>query len=292
MFLKSHVTKEEVLAVLNSQPPSVAEHRAFLARYVAAAPPDALSGSAGWQLPQEISKREAQAMGRRIVSKQLRNFVDQWLSTGMGEGGTEYPGRRDFRAKLGPRTAITRYLRETEPRTSVLLGERGFEIAVTVDAFTWDKPWAGNFFQAQEIAAIRLWVGIVASDWALQLCRCRYSHCGQYFIAKKNLRTSYRRGTFCDTKHARAAAAALCTEEARLAGFRSLIKAAGRFLIEWRAGPSWPLDPMVKRQLAERLSVEIARQRLHRYREEVKLNWVTRNQAVIEQSRITLLAPS
>jgi hypothetical protein len=143
-----------------------------------------------------------------------------------------------------------------------------------------------NFFQAQECSALRLFVGMLASDWKERICKCRDTRCGQYFLHPKP-RQRYHGGTFCCRSHAKRTAAAKCMWATRNEGREELMEEAGRILSEIGGGPNWVANAQVKSKVAQKLCMIIARRRgLKRYHDEVKVNWVSLHRTVIEQKRL------
>lgn len=73
----------------------------------------------------------------------------------------------------------------------------------------------------------------------------------------------------------------------RFEGLEALLDAAALLLYNWRK-PNWQGDKSLKCELAAELRSVISKRKLHGYREEVKVNWVTLHQAVIERRRADL----
>ncbi len=240
-----------------------------------------------WRLPDKVSRQESVSMRTALTSAHLRQYVDAWLETGQNQDGSEWPTSRDLYRAPSTFFSVEEYLEKYPTMFSPEVDSHGFRL--TVAQRNWPSPGARDFFEAQQHSALRLLVGLLASDWKGRLCKCRYSSCGRYFLHPRP-RKSYRRGTFCCREHASSAAASASMLKSRAHGHERLIEAAARKLMERKiVAPDWQDDADLKRDLAGKLCLVIARQNLHGYREQVRLNWVTRYQAMIEQKRMELL---
>jgi hypothetical protein len=89
-------------------------------------------------------------IGAALVCAHLRTLVDEWLETGRDRDGSEWPLRRDLRkAPRGWRVA-SEFL-EQSPPTMYPSESSGFSL--TIAEPHWGRPWAEDFFAAQEITA-------------------------------------------------------------------------------------------------------------------------------------------
>ena len=288
MEIRNWVTGEEVIAALNVGPLNEASLNRFSERYWAGAEAKALPGQ-GWRLPETVSRREAQPIRAALTASHLRGYVDAWLETGRKPDGSECPKKRTLSyVAPSPLFAVEEYLEKYPTTFAPVLNARGFTLQVAERR--WPSGVAHDFFQAQAHSALRLFVGMFASDWKERLCKCRYSKCGRYFLHPKP-RETYKKGIYCTPKCAKAAAAVAANLKRRDQGKARLIDAAARLLLRRRiAGRTWQDDADLKGRLAEKLSVVIGEEELQGYRDEVKVNWVTRNRDAIERRRRQLSA--
>jgi hypothetical protein len=199
---------------------------AFVANYLAVAPTfkvRAASPPQGWHLPDTITRKQGRSIGAALVSAHLRALVDEWLETGRDPDGSEWPSRRDLcKAPRGWEVA-SEFLDQSPPTVFPAAEGGGFSLVIAEPH--WGRPWAGDFFAAQQVAAGRLFVGVLASDWQQRLCKCRYSPCGRYFVGAK-VRQGYRHGTFCSRAHRARASADAVTKARRRRSRLDLIEVA------------------------------------------------------------------
>lgn len=326
--IQNWVTESEVLAVLNHRPPSPHAYARFLeaywkatagappstaeqfsaalrewadregqigsgafaTNYLASAPyfkPPAATPKHGWRLPRTISKAQSLSMGAALTSAHLRALVDEWLETGRDHDESEAPSRRDLRKALRGWEVASEFVEQSPP--SMFPAETGFSLAIAEPH--WGRPWAGDFFAAQQVAAGRLFVGILASDWQQRLCKCRYSPCGKYFVGAK-VRRSYRHGTFCCREHRAHASADAVTKARRHHARSELIEAAAHWLARAHRNWAWQDDHDLKARLAAVLSEKVSRHPdLQVGGQSITVKWVTRNRVTIQQRRLELHPP-
>ncbi len=262
----------------------------FLQNYLARAPtihPPSQAHTHGWKLPETISRQESYPFRDPLMSAHLRVYVDAWLGTGRHADGSEWPGRRNLRKAQHALFALWEYLENSRPELSLTINDPNcYDLELSVALPTAYSGGVRDFFEAQIIEAKRHFLGIMASDWKDRLCKCRYHRCGCYFLHPRP-RRSYRHGTFCCLAHARSAGAEECLGKSRTHGKQKLVEAAARMLLKRGiADPRWQDDARLKKSLADELCLVIAAERLQGYRDQVKVNWVTCNQDVIERKRV------
>jgi hypothetical protein len=261
---------------------------AFTRNYLARAPffrPPPGTPDKGWRLPGTISRKDSRLIAEALVSSHIRSWVDGWLDTGRERDGSEWPFRRNLHKTPHAWQAASEFIDQSPPRLVLSAGSGGFELVLVEP--NWHRPWAEDFFKAQEIEAKRLFVGILASEWQQRLCKCRYPCCGRYFMGVK-LRPSYRHGTFCSPRHREHASAEAITKARRHAGRSDLIEAAAQWLCQ-QAVSAWQDDVGLKRRLLTVLAKRVSRNpNLRPSREPVRQNWITRNCAAIERRRLEL----
>jgi hypothetical protein len=324
MIVRNWITEEEAQAALNVVPPGPSAYALFLQRFLEGTAPNRSSEAVaewvesanrmvrtledgfvlnylvqapvihstspehvhGWQLPKTISRRESRPIRAALTSAHLRTYVDAWLDTGRNADGSESPGKRDLRKAPDALRELWDYLGNAPAALMPALDSSDFELTMSIAEPTAYSGAVRDFFESQTVGAKRLFVGIMASDWKRRLCKCRYQRCGRYFL-HPNPREYYLRGTFCSREHSMRVTAEESMRTSRRIGTEILIKEAARKLCAWKiVGPHWQLDIKIKRRLAGELCSVISRKKLHGYREEVKLNWVTRHQIAIENSRV------
>jgi hypothetical protein len=262
---------------------------AFVANYLALAPtftPRAATPQESWQLPDTIPRKQSRSIGAALVSAHLRTLVDEWLETARDPDGSEWPSRRDLRKALRGWEVASEFLADSPP--SMYPASEGGGFGLTIAEPHWGRPWAGDFFAAQEVTAGRLFVGVLASDWQPRLCKCRYSPCGKYFVGAK-IRKGYRHGTFCSREHRAHASADAVTKARRRHSRLDLIEAAARWLARRHADSAWQDNHELKASLAAVLCKQISlNPNLRAGCQSVGAKWVTRNRTAIEGRRIQL----
>ena len=265
-------------------------HECFLQNYLASARflrPPAVPVGGRWNLPKAISREESQPFRAALTSAHLRHYVDEWLKTGLRRDGSEYVRERDLTKTPHAGMAFRDYLDKARPGWTSAPNPLGVQLVIARPSDYHDH--VPDFFEAQIVKAKRLFAGMMLSDWKDRVCKCRFLRCGRYFIHPKP-RDRYKHGIFCNAKCARSAAAVASMGLSRSRGRERLVEAAARKLGDWRvAGPEWQDDSDRKRRLVEHLCILIARERLHGYKQEVKVNWVTRHKRAIEQQRERLV---
>jgi hypothetical protein len=248
-------------------------------------PPPAIPDK-GWRLPGTISRKQSRLIGDALVSAHLRSLVDEWLDTGRERNGSEWPSRRNIHKTLRGWEAASEFMEQSPPRLLLSPDPGGFDLVLAEP--NWSRPWAEDFFKAQEIEASRLFVGILASEWQQRLCKCRYPPCGRYFVGRK-LRHSYLHGTFCSPQHRQLFSAEAITKARRRAGRSYLIDAAAQWLSQQKVS-AWQADFDLNCRLLAVLAKQVRRNpNLRPSREPVRMNWITRNCAAIEKRRLQLL---
>jgi hypothetical protein len=324
-----YVGSDEVVDVLNVHPPSWSSYREFLEKYAAGAhlevsegvlqsyfdeceqkhrtgqrcstfasnyliwemtivaPALSKTSEHGWQLPDTISREVARPIETALTSAHLRKLIDEWLATGWQPDGSEEPKNRSIHRAPNAWAYAHEFLEDNPMTFTPTLGADGFSVDIALPR--WDVKGACEFFSAQIQEALRLFVGVLASDWKERLCKCRYTPCGRYFIHPKP-RDSYRHGTFCCHQHASHTANRVWTRLFRVRAKEYLIEAAARELLARKiADARWLADADIKGQLAAHLCQVIAARHLQGYRQEVQVQWITRHAFAIEQRRGALL---
>jgi hypothetical protein len=261
---------------------------AFTRNYLLRAPffrPPAATPEHGWRLPGTVSRRRSRFIADALISAHLRSLVDGWLDTGRQREGSEWPTRRNIHQAREAWQAVSEFLEQCPPQL-MLSADSGVEFVIA--APDWRRPWAEDFFQAQQIEARRLLVGILASEWRDGLCKCRYPPCGRYFVRPK-LRQQYRHGTFCSAAHRQQASAEALTKRRRYEATRYLIEATARWLCQQNVS-EWQANIQLKNRLLALLAKEVRRKpNLRPGRQPVEMNWITRNRLAIEKRRLELL---
>jgi hypothetical protein len=259
-------------------------HAGFVLNYLYLAP--TLNPKERWRLPDTISQEEAVTFSEALTSAHLRRYVDSWIDTGQHPDGSESPEERDLYKAPAAFDALHGYL-SVEPLTVLpFSNSNGSELTIAVSEPNWGR--AKNFFEAPIIEAQRLFVGIFASDWKNGVRKCRYRTCGRYFL-HPNSRQPYKHGTFCCSAHARRVVSNQLHQRSRRAATAELIELAAKKLLALRFdGPHWENNAELKRRLVAYLNFEIPRRRLHGYRDELTVKWLSRHREMIERKRSEL----
>ena len=264
---------------------------AFTRNYLLRAPffrPPAATPEHGWRLPGTVSRRRSRFIADALISAYLRSLVDGWLDSGRQRDGSEWPTRRNIHQAREAWQAVSEFLEQCPPQL-MLSADSGVDFVIA--APDWRRPWAEDFFQAQQIEARRLLVGVLASEWRDGFCKCRYPRCGRYFVRPK-LRPQYRHGTFCSAAHRQQASAEALTKRRRREATRYLIEATARWLCQQNVS-EWQANLRLKNRLLALLAKEVHRKpNLRPGRQPVQMNWITRNSLAIEKRRLGLLGPA
>jgi hypothetical protein len=236
---------------------------------------------------------------RQMVATWLRRWVDEWMETGIVPGEGEKPNNRDLlKAPLATK-ALRDYVAQNQPRLMFFPKLPEFVVEVgRHEPETDPQSYRGSLgpeARAHEEAS-RLFLGLMMTESAQLLCKCRHANCGCYFLMAKFPRKCYKSGTYCSPKHQRNAKAAACTVEKRQRVEAELIQHAAKRLRTLRGNPQWHQDRKRKERLAEDVRKYLLSSRnpeLQKYSEivNVKVGWITRHRQKIEQSRLELLAP-
>jgi hypothetical protein len=272
---------DSVLAILNSDgisPEGLS--RTLIARAKPVSLNELLLGLPDWyRLP-----------ASRVIPARLRQLFDEWNDTGRHEDESENQADRNVAPTSEGYEALERYGIRTPFRSSfnhkTMQRE---EIAGRLPYGVTALQFPVDSFQCAMNRAEDLFTELMESKWRDQLCKCRYSRCGVYFIrTKKNCRRLVH-GTFCSPTHQRHASACAQTEAVRKSGKAKLIDAAANLLIRSPGKYSGWQDATGRRQaLADDLCLKIAAQRLHAYHQSIKANWVYRHRREIEAQRLKL----
>ena len=263
----------------------------FAHNYLAQAPfftPPPAAPDTGWRLPKTISSKISRLIADALISAHLRGLLDEWLDSGRERNGSECSSRRSIQKTHFAWQATSEFIEQSPPHLLLSPDPGTFDLVLAEP--NWRRPWAEDFFKAQKIEARRIFVGILASEWQLQLCKCRYPPCGRYFVALK-LRHSYRHGTFCSPQHRQHASAAAITTARRREARSHLIDAAARWLVQRKVSAGQG-DLELNCRLLTFLAKEVRlKPNLRPSRAPVRRNWITRNCAAIEKRRLELLRP-
>jgi len=227
----------------------------------------------------------------RIIATQLRQYVDEWLETGLSDDGRETLELRSWIRAPRALTVLEDYASKQDPR----LRFRRVPAEFVVDVGSSEDPWQTSAITGlldpigrawREVA--RLLFGLVTSDWGSRLCKCRYALCGRYFVHLKP-RRSYKHGTFCGN-HQMAWTATRQVKERRHLARSALIDLAATELLKMRInGPHWQVDRQRKIQLAKDISAQIRITDFAPFGPaRLSLTWVTRNRQEIERRRLQL----
>ena len=267
MVIHNGIDAEFLLETLHVAPLDDEHYVYWLERYAAA----------GGHLP----RKETHPVAAALLSRFLRQYVDPWLQTGVRKDGSEAPAQRVLRGACYD--VVQDYLQKYPPDMSLTASGEVSQSLCEPVRFT---TGPGHLFDATLEEAKRLFTGLIASDWRDRLCRCRYAGCTRYFLSARPRRVR-KHGTFCCRQHQALASARICTKRRRAAADQELIERAAKWLQELKLKNSnWMVNTRLKCRLAKAVSKYIGGNRsLRALRGEVRVNWVTRNQLVIEKRR-------
>ena len=267
VVVQNWIDAEFLVETLNVPPLDDADHVRWLERYAAA----------GGDLP----RKETTPVAAAMLSHYLRQYVDEWLHTGVRADGSEAPTQRVLRGACY--VDVLEYLEKYPPYITLTASGELRESLCEPVRFT---RGPGHLFDATLEEAKRLFTGLIASDWRDSLCRCRYAGCTRYFLLTR-LRGVRKRGTFCCRQHQALASAGICTKRRRAAADHELIERAAEWLKEFQGKNSnWWENPRLKWRLAAAVSAYVRRKpSLRALRGDVRVNWVTRHQLAIEERR-------
>ena len=203
----------------------------------------------------------------------MRRCVDEWVNSGRRTKGMEAVRWRSLtRSPLARATAAayweTSRIQQENDSVLRLLPPRQ-------DRFGFDyAEW-----KAQQIVAV-----LLASDWRLQIARCRYPKCKQpYFLLEpEQTKRTYQDGIFCQVpNHRRIVAAARHLQDYRKAVDDVLVEWAADYLERTEAPTDWHEKRAIKAALASHLQKVYDKRSekgsIPRTRSTVKANWVTRH---------------
>jgi hypothetical protein len=137
-----------------------------------------------------------------------------------------------------------------------------------------------KIFDVVEHDATRLFCALIASDWRVKVCKCRFQQCGLYFLQESPGRKRYQHGTFCCKAHQNHTSAVLANRRRRSYMGAKQVEIAARELIRKKRTPDWRVNKSQKVQLASDVSA-----RIYGSGRIVTLNWVTRNAEKIDRRR-------
>jgi hypothetical protein len=286
MQVDSFISAEHIEKALNVEPPSAPAYDSFVEKYRSGlesyVPPEK-----GWRLPNTISKEQSYPMRDALISSHLRGFVDPWLETGRSPDHSESSMNRNLVKAYDSWLVVAEYLKQCPVKFIYSADRRGFRLEVAQPQ--WDAG-ARDFFESMIIEAKRLFTGLIISDCCDRLCRCRYGHCGRYFFSPKPILRPRKAGIFCSGRCLRLALATKCTDNKRRRCHWALVEYAVQQLHNRKVGSEWLDDTKRKDWLAKKITYYLQREcknmELRAYRQVVKVNWVTHNQAKIERARI------
>jgi hypothetical protein len=194
------------------------------------------------KLPSKIAHEGA----RKKFVTLLREFVDDWITTGVTREGIEIPGSRSFlvphkRYKFKAERVLKmgeRIFREGGPTIQFPLSRPYY----TVDGFGSFHPCANVWKHAkQEAERYMIWFFAVG-DLKFRIVKCRKRECGRYDLIKRrnplstdkdgNYTVIYKRGNYC---RAHNPSAKVVTEERREKKKDLLLNLAKVGLKKWHA---------------------------------------------------------
>jgi hypothetical protein len=221
------------------------------------------------------------------LSQRLRAFVDPWLDTGRNRDGSEQPDRRRVPAEAQHK--VYAYLDSHQPKFRASNDPWGFSFVL--DPITDDSVVKETVFAAVENNATRLFCALIASEWRVKVCKCRYLRCSRYFLLPKPPKPEAirRHGMFCSAAHRRRASAEAHTRLRRSQSASRLVEWAANWLKNQRVGSNWQDDSDLKRRLAVFLSKRISETpHFPAGLDDIKSNWVTHHRTEIEQRRLEI----
>ena len=144
-----------------------------------------------WEIPDSVLGEDVQPVGvkgalHRLAAKNraieplrlacigyyLRDLVDGWIETGRSEDGCEMPASRTLPAYI--RFHVVDYLNQYVP-FEPFVTDHGIDIQVGDVIVTDAAQGSRSFDHAQQFAALRLFVVMLASDWKERICKFRDS---------------------------------------------------------------------------------------------------------------------
>jgi hypothetical protein len=205
---------------------------------------------------------------REKAVRKVQDAIDQWIDSGMVEGG-EAPGQRNVkRAPAAHREALA-FWRESQ---NVI--ER--ETPRLAPKFDSSDP------EATEWKARRIIATVLFSSLAFRIAKCRYRKCGRYFMLSGERRKKiYEHGLFCCPKHNRAESAMRSVQGRRSAATKRLIDYAAQESL--RIGRKAD-DDEIKNELLKKLNQWIKRDR-NQPRDRIKVNWITHHWKEIQKRK-------
>jgi hypothetical protein len=226
------------------------------------------------------------------LQRQLRELIDEWISSGVNPGG-ELPAQRSIQRiehscyrsgndKPNKFLALW-YMLSKQVRARVVFGPSDTPtIKLSFGQSDTANPYAAWIEASERI------VTLLMSDLRYRIAKCRYPKCQRYFVlsAAKSKRV-HANGTFCSTEHNRATSATIRTKKRRVDCHEKQIEWAAHRLASELArlaknAQPWHQNCTVVQQVGDYVNKRLA-QFPARTREGIKRNWVTVNRVAIER---------
>ena len=262
------VSLDRIAATLNVTPPTESSERLFWDRYLAC--------------KGVIPRTEYRPFAAQLLSKRLREYVDDWMNTGIGADAYERPLRRTVKGHTFG--ALVWYMQEYPPECYF---DPQLGWTVTIDSLLGHPIGPGKLSPATDVEAQRLFFVLVAGDSVGCLCKCRYSLCGRYFVLP-NPREKYKGGTYCRLEHHRYAKATRCMKEKRACAKSRLLELAAGKLHQLEFGSEWQEDSALKLRLRDHIRLAARKDPTLRDYAYLAVHWITRNRRPIERTRVEL----
>jgi len=229
----------------------------------------------------------------------VRQYMDEWISTGLGfTPGEEFPRRRNIEALMaqghpgGRRNAAqaARYYLNANPPTAQLLRDGGLHLVFPLESFRLDGN--DNPLVDAEEEAVRLFAAFLVSDLRFNIAKCQNSDCGVYYLRKKP-RSLYKRRTYCLSCRSKQTAMSR-TRDKRMKAARKLYDLAARkFGSQITDNPEWKKDLRLKHKIAAHLDRMVNQGKScvpgvtlkAIYPNGIKVNWVSLNKNASEIQR-------
>jgi hypothetical protein len=200
--------------------------------------------------------------GHEWTKEHLRAMTREWIASGIGPDGCEFPFERSLMKLDHLQHRVNRYL-QTHQSVVLSMGEEIFVRLGLPDRPPEDqRPEEAAMEEAE-----RLFVCFVHSPWRHRLGWCK--RCENFFLAKRKPRKLYKRGWYCsDCRHAVTAERGTRDARRRVAECRLELAA-----LATRRSP---------KATAQEIAAAVnANKRL--LGKPIKANWVTRNRDAIQR---------
>lgn len=223
------------------------------------------------------------AYSRRVcleTQRKLREYVDDWLDSGVRADGTEAPGERNYDRARKVQDCVAFYSYFCSTWITLPPGEQYPEVRMGMPGLKCGRVRSQLL---AEYEATEMIVMLLLSGLRRRIAKCRYEKCGRYFLLnEKPRKETYAHGLFCSGLHNRRASATKLVKERRDMFNPTVIAWAGDVLSQQKS--KMGEDAAFKRKLLRELNTRIRKdpdlhsgRRRNRLGTYIEVNWLTKH---------------